>query len=170
MDTPDPQDPRATYAALLRQFNSVSHESRELSAQLHALGETLAYYHRLNHSLLRLLDEYAVAPLLPDPARIQAIVSRAPRLADCLLPALQLLSHHNPPVSSSHLLNLITAESVPDLVADDLSSVSVDPLSLEAWVEKRCPHLIPGDFAPLTVPTAGVVPEYSGTEWNVDMH
>ncbi|KAI5970844.1 hypothetical protein CANMA_000004 [Candida margitis] len=189
------------YHTLQDRFKTVSTELATTYEEEQNQRKTLAYYQRRNQAILNILehleDNNTINNNMPidDTAsavaqRIKRIVDKVPRLARLLSPLTH--QHHNLssssttsssssniPISSNTLLNAYLMEHIPDLIDDDLSSIEINPQSIESWCRRNYNNsnrnhnssntsLVSGTTAkPITIQMLNRLNEYNGVEFDL---
>lgn len=178
------------YHTLQDRFKTVSSELSKTYEEEQNQRKTLSYYQRRNQAILNVLECFENTSTLTttnnnttstpldtfDADRIRRIVAKVPRLAKTLSPLMQQhqqqeASPSNIPISSNLLLNAYLIENVPDLIDDDLTSIEINPQSIESWC-RRNQHtigtsLVTGASKPVTIKMLKRLNEYSGVEFDL---
>ncbi|KAK6202919.1 uncharacterized protein RJT21DRAFT_119011 [Scheffersomyces amazonensis] len=168
------------YQRYLERFKKVYAISQNLFNMERDQRQTLTFYQRRNHLLLKMLQEFEDANnhTIPseteiisgkDRSRIENIAKISPRLQTVLAPLQQLLEDTPDAevVNQNYLLNLFLTEQIPELINDDLISLEANPQDSEIWTKRHYPHLQSIDFQPLDLPNQGLVHEYAGKDYKL---
>ncbi|KAI5949723.1 hypothetical protein KGF57_004546 [Candida theae] len=169
------------YHTLQEQFKVASSQLSSTFENEQSQRKTLSYFERRNQAILNILEHLEdnsttndnfTSPNLFDTERINRIVEKVPRLAKTLSP----LTQHpqlfaNVAIPCNLLLNAYLIENIPDIINDDLTSIEINPQSIEAWCRRNrqsvTTNLVPGASKPVTLEMLKRLNVYNGVEFDL---
>lgn len=135
-------------------FNIAYARSQSLWKAEKVQRRALYAYQRKVNALLELLNSYEEdpAPVDDDDIRILRLLEDK-NINPSVKKILQPLQHFDEKtnISNSHRINLYLAETIPEVVGDEVDHLEVNPQEPEAWVRRHYPHLVVSKFRPVAV-------------------
>lgn len=182
IDTMPFEELQQLYQDLQNQFKTASLQLSKAFEEERNQRKTLSYYERRNQAILNILEcieensnnstsnsHETTDPF--DTERIRRIVEKAPRLAKTLSPLTTHRQFSNVPISSNLYLIAYLMDHIPDLIDDDLTSIEINPQSIESWCRRNrhsiAANLVSGASKPITIEMLKRLNEYNGVEFDL---